>query len=831
MREWQLTQASPMAPRIAADARTGRTNLYDDQVWQLRLGQPDEPAVTLETRYGGRVGLARVVPVWTVGRRQVIETHGYHRPPALAAFAPDYLRVTAEPALSLRATLEYWAMESQAVGGRITCRNAGQQPLSFHLAIAAQAIRQNETLRAVFLSLDNGGTALQLGHLTHLQPVLLVEGGTGSGANPRLGRTLDLAPGAAVTLRWVLAGMPERGESLALAHRWLARDWDDELAAVERRAQAAPQIETGDPDWDAALAWSVQAVLRSFLAATGNLPHPSPVSARLPATGYAVGGTLAGGFNAAWGGQTAPDALLIAPLVALAAPDLARGLVSNFLAVQRDDGWIDAKPGLDGQRAQVLAPPLLASLALAVYDYTRDDAFLADCLDGLVAFFRRWQRADVDRDQDGAPEWQHPDQGANTSSPTVAANRRWSQGVDISAVEAPDLLAYLAREADALRRAAEIVGRSEISAHFADQHAALVDRLREFWNGERGVFEYRDRDTHACPTGDLVFDAKGDQPLRERLPLPQPSRLLLRVIGGLSHRPKLTCAIEGIDARGQGAHETLDADAFEWYRGMGSATTRTVWQTLTNLTFSGLSRVYKVQASTLDLSQHDLGLLIPLWVSALDGDPAARTLALLTDPAQYWRAFGLASCPAGGPFYDPTGANGCGGASVREMALLADALIDRGALDAARDLFERLIGAQARGLRERHAFYGAYDPDTGEGRGEIDPPTGAVPFGWFARLMGAFVLGSNAVAITGRWALGERAVIWTQHGVRLERSAAGTKIAFPSGHTVELPAGAEPQMVRDPTPTPEPEPAPAPAADAPPAEGTPPEDGLLPDID
>jgi hypothetical protein len=65
MREWQLTQASPMAPRIAADARTGRTNLYDDQVWQLRLGQPDEPAVTLETRYGGRVGLARVVPVWT----------------------------------------------------------------------------------------------------------------------------------------------------------------------------------------------------------------------------------------------------------------------------------------------------------------------------------------------------------------------------------------------------------------------------------------------------------------------------------------------------------------------------------------------------------------------------------------------------------------------------------------------------------------------------------------------------------------------------------------------------------------------------------------------
>lgn len=830
MREWQLTGASPMAPRIAADARTGRTNLHDDQVWQLRLGAPAEPAISLETRYGGRVGLARVVPIWTVERRQVLEAQGYHRPPTLTAFAPDYLRVTAEPAPGISAALEFWTMESQAVGGRIICRNTSDQHRALHLAIAAQAIRNNQTLRAVFLSLDDGGTALQVGRLSHLQPVLLVEGGTGTGINPRLGRALDLAPGQSVSVRWVLAGLPERNDSLALAHRWLARSWDGELAAIERRAEAMPQIETGDEGWDAVLAWSAQTVLRSFLDATGNLPHPSPVGERIPATGYTVGGSLAGGFSAAWGGQTMPTALLIAPLVALAAPELAKGLVLNFLAVQRDDGWIDAKPGLDGQRAQVLAPPLLASLALTVYHYTQDEAFLADNLDALAAFFTRWMLPDLDRDRDGVPEWQHPDQGANPASPTLAANRPWSQGVDITALEAPDLVAYLAREAAALQRAAEIVNRPEIATEFARQRAALIERLREFWDDERGVFSYRDRDTHACPTGDRLYEAKGDQPLRERTPLPQPSRLILRVIGGQSHRPKLTCSIEGIDGSGRGAHETLEASDFTWHRGSGVATTRAVWQTLTNLTFSGLSRVYKVQVSTLDLSQHDLGLLVPLAVDGLDAELVQRTLAVLTDPAQYWRAYGLAGCPANTPGYDAAGVTGCGGSSPHLTALLAEALIDRGDVDAARELFERVIAAQARALRERHAFFASYDPDTGEGRGEPDALTGTVPFGWFTRLAGAFVLARDAVAISGPWALGARAITWTQHGVRLERSATGTWIAFPGGYAVELPVDAAPQIVRDPTAQPKPAP-PEEVSAAPPEPPVRPDEGLLPEID
>ena len=59
----------------------------------------------------------------------------------------------------------------------------------------------------------------------------------------------------------------------------------------------------------------------------------------------------------------------------------------------------------------------------------------------------------------------------------------------------------------------------------------------------------------------------------------------------------------------------------------------------------------------------------------------------------------------------------------------------------------------------------------GEGRGELDALTGTISFGWFVRLVGAFVLGPDAVVITGPWALGERAITWTQRGIRRHERA------------------------------------------------------------
>ena len=197
MREWQLKPGDPMAPRIAADARAGRTDYHDDQVWGLHLGGPSEPALSLETRYGGRVGLARIVPVWGVGRRKVYETQAYHAPPLLTAFTPDLLCVRAGLTRTLALTAEFWTMESQAVGGRFTVRNDGDQPQPLRLDLTAQAARQDQALPMLFLTLEGGTVALQMGRLSHLQPVLLLEGARETGATAQLSRAQTVPPGEA----------------------------------------------------------------------------------------------------------------------------------------------------------------------------------------------------------------------------------------------------------------------------------------------------------------------------------------------------------------------------------------------------------------------------------------------------------------------------------------------------------------------------------------------------------------------------------------------------------------------------------------------------------
>jgi hypothetical protein len=799
MREWRLNPGDPMAPRIAADARAGRTNYTDDQVWQLRLGAPSEPAVSLETRYGGRVGLARVVPIWSVGRRQVYEAQGYHSPPVLTAFAPDYLRLRAQLTLALDLTYEFWTMESQAVGGRFTVHNTGDQPQPAQLDLSAQAARENQTLQMFFLTLDNGQVALQVGRLQHLQPVLLLEGATASTTTSgRLSRALMLQPGEQAAIRWVLAGLPDRDASLALAYKWLAQpNWDADIAEIEARSNAQPQIETGHPDWDAALAWSQQLVLRTFLASTGSLPHPSFVASRRTNQGYPAGGTYSAGFNSPWGGQSIPEALVVVPAAALAAPDLAKGVVRNFLAVQRDDGWIDARPGLDGQRVNMLAPPLLATLAYSVYHFTRDKEFLAECLPGLVRFLNRWFKLDVDRDGDGVPEWSAAGQGAFGDSPTLAAGQRWAQGVEIATVEAPDLLAYLIREARTILGICKVLEQDDAAREVRPRLDALKAALDELWDDQTGAFRYRDRDSHASPTGEIVFAGRGDEALSEHTALPQPSRLILHAIGGMGRKPSVSCTIEGVNAGGQPANETLTGEAFDWYRSMGSATTTTVWREIKYLKFGGLSRVFKVEVKAVDLSRHDQSLFMPLWSGALEDDRAQRLVAILTDPARYWRAYGVCACPANDPAYNADHQNGCGGMWPAWNARIGWALVERGYTREAADLFKRVLAAQVGSLKEEHTFRSLYNADTGAGLGDAGLVESVTSLGWFARLFGAFVLDAGSVAISDPLAFEGENMTWTHHGVRIQRSADGTAITFPSGRTVTLPPDAEPQVVRD----------------------------------
>ena len=769
MRKWHLQAGDPLAPIIAADARDGHTDPRHDTVWRLHFGGAEEPAFTLETRYGGRVGLARIVPTWVLGRRQIRETRDYHAPPALTGFAPDTLRLEAQITPELQLTAELWVMTSQVVGGRFTVRNTADAPQLVQLDLTTQIAREGRTLRRYFLQMEGGSVGLQAAKLPRLQPVLMLRGGVRSPTmHAHLQRPASVPPQEEARFWWTVAGYAQRRDSVRAAYHWLHKaDWDAHFATLEARERAAPQVETGDPAWDAALAWAQQSTLRAFVQAAPSYPQPVLVSDRRPETSILQGATL-------------PEACHAAGTVALAAPELAHGLVNNFMATQRENGWIDVRPSLDGRPGTVLAPPRFTLLVNVVEKFSG-----VTCPDitwqRMDTFFWRWyglDHTDVDADQDGLPEWSHPVQGAFVQGAVLAQNRRWAQGIALETVEAPDLSAYMLADAqvlvpDSIRRLPD--------SPLDD----LTERLNRLWDEASHSYRYRDRDAHTTPQGELIFDGRGDQTLGTPVRLREAGRVLIHISGGRDHRPAVRCTLEGTSWDGQHVSETLATEHLRWHRGRGVLVTRTVWQEITALHCKGLSRVYRLKARAANLAREDLGTLIPLI--ATDAEHAAPMIARLRSPA-YWRAFGLSAVPADAPDYDPNGYNGPGGMWPEYAALLGLALIVHGERAASAELFMNVLGAQIFTLRKAGDFCRYYNAETGVGMGALGSLMGAVSWEWFTALFGAYVLDAHTVRITGPLAFKGQTITWRQHGISVQRRTSGTLITFADGKRVKLSA-------------------------------------------
>ena len=214
------------------------------------------------------------------------------------------------------------------------------------------------------------------------------------------------------------------------------------------------EIHTGDPDWDAAFALSQKTGFGLFFGPSQNLPNPSFVITRQPDQGYSPRGD-GSDYSHLWDGQPILEACTLASLLP-GAPELAAGLVRNYLAAQSKDGKVDSKPGLAGQRGHWLATPLLATPPWQIFQRTHDLVFLKEVQPNLEAFFRCWLNQSHDRDGDGFPEWDHPLQTGLEDSPSFSVWQVGGAGAEISTSESPSLAALLCREAHSLAQIAGV---------------------------------------------------------------------------------------------------------------------------------------------------------------------------------------------------------------------------------------------------------------------------------------------------------------------------------------------------------------------------------------
>ena len=812
LRRWRLDSTSPFSLHIAADARLSQTDYADDQIWELLLGSGDSPALALQTHYGGRAGLASIVPMWFHEGRVIYQAQAYAKPPSVTAFAPGYLRIQATLNLQLALQAEYWVIESHAVSARYTVANAHTSPVDLRLDMLGFVGSGGKEQKVNLIASPEGKSALALGQVGNIYPVIVLEDGSpGADESPssaKIGKSVTIPGRKKVVFRWVHAGLGDVNHSLALAQKYLQQDWDAAFKQIETASQSIPVIETGNIDWDITIAAAYQQVVQAFLKPTASLPHASFVAVRESTRGFSP--HAGNDHNRAWSGQNPTQAYLAAQAIASISPTLAEGIIRNYLAVQQQDGWIDWKPGLGGQQQGIMCMPILARLAWGIFQYTEDSAFLSEVFPGLLKFFDRWFKPDLDTDGDGLPEWQSENQTGYVFMPTFASWQGWGQGADIRLVETPDLAAYLLSEAKSLREIAYYLRDTASQQNLDERIDGLQKALETLWNAPEKRYTYRERDTHtSIKAVKIIEDAHGTDELIPVVKLTPANRLIVRVTGGMDLAPQFTMRLAGSNHLGQAVNDEVPSGQFVWSHGRGVNTTHSVFSQIDKITFESLSRVYRVDVQSVDTTRQDINALLPLWSAGITAERAADLIKMLHDET-FSRPTGVTMCAADDPNFDPSNADGSGGVWPFWLTLIGEGLIEYGSSSAAYELLKRLLTTQTKVLKDKKTFTEFYHSDEAIGLGENGHISGIVPLHLLMRLLGTRVISHAKVWIGGPF-VWEHPVTIKQHGVTISRSSTGTHIEFPSGYTADV-SGETWQEISDPNPLQPPTPPPAPVS-------------------
>lgn len=792
MREWSLTAEDPLLLTLAADARFCVPDYADDQSWEMRLGEGDPVALSLNTSLGRRANSLRLYPFFSIGGVRVSDPARFVSAPRVRRFLPNYLRVDCMPFDGLAVTCEAWVPESHVLAGRLCLSNLASGPRALRCGLHMHLRPQEGGAGAAPTNLR--GVTVLAGQTGNLQPLLFLAGGAVLEGTPipALGVTLNLGPGTRRVIPWVHAARPSLEESFALARAMAARPWDAELARWEVANASTIEFETGRPDWDAVLTFSQHAALRAFLAPSRYLRHPSFVAVRHPDLGYSERGD-GRDHPEEWSGQDPARSDYLMGLVGHAAPEWAAGILRNYLGVQAPDGGIDWRPGLAGQRAGWMCIPWLAGWVLAWCERVGDWSLAREALPRLLAFHRAWFSPARDRDQDGWPEWDNPAQALAQDSPTFGPWQVWSQHLDLSAVESIDLACALYRESQALLAMAAVLGRDEVREELQERAGRLRRAVERTWSEATGCYHDVDRDAHRSSAGGPLVTLRGPQRLWMGRAFDPPARLIVKCQCPEAQAHGLQVTLRG-RSQGRRATERLSAAEFRWTFEQGTATCRRVFSSIESVGLEGLSPDTEVEIAVADLSRSEARHLLPLWARLPEARRAAQLVRrTLLDDRRYWRAYGVPGVPADDPAYRADGAGGSRGVWMPGNVLILDGLVAYGYRAEAADLFTRWMEAIVASARTERCFFERYDADSAQGMGRRHDLAGAAPVHALLRLLGIDLASPTRLRVQGRSPL-TGAITLRWRGLEVQREADRTRVTFPDGQTIEL-DGEEPRWI------------------------------------
>ncbi|MBV6450591.1 MAG: hypothetical protein MHPDNHAH_01315 [Anaerolineales bacterium] len=782
MRDWSLALGDPLCLTLAADSRLSIPDYLNDHIWELEFGGAEPASLSLRTTYGLRAKAMRIFFRFSEGKQAVNDPSQFTGKPIVRRFYPNFLIVEYSPLPNIDVSTEYWVPQSNAVCGRVTLVNKSNKNRKIKLELCAVLNPINGKSMA---TAQNQMVNILAGETGGLFPTLFMTGGPapGSGSYPSLLLDLELGPGATRQLTWSHAATDNPQTSFDLARQTIARPWEAERVRIElMNASQTIDIRTADKEWDAAFALSQSTAFGLFFPSNEHLPNPSIVSSRGPDNGHSPRGD-GSDYPASWNGQSPFDAYYLADV--LPASQAAQDLLKNFLAAQNENGEIDGKLGLAGQRGRYLAAPLLASLAWKLYEKSEDQEFLKQVFPHLHKFFWSWFSPEYDEDRDGLPQWKHILQTGFEDNPLFDQWHEWSLGINITQVHSPELEALLYNEAACLIKMAEYLEQYDLLTLLREQAAKLRASIESAWQAQTGLYHYRERGTGLSLEGRVLLKQKGSGTATLKMKFEGQIRLQVEVQAHSPGAKRPQVRIHQFSTKP--ADEVIESGAYQWRSSGAVYTTRKTFSKLAKITVRGLNAEDTLIVRTLDYTTEDHTLFMPLWAGVPDAGHAQIMIGrALLDAARFYRPFGIPACPSLTP---PEAETVSQSVHLPWNLFMCEGLLRYGfRIDAAR-IFAHNMTAVIQSLKLNRAFHARYHAEKGTGIGERNSLSGLAPVGLFMKILGVEILSPTRVKLEG-----ENPFPWDVtvqfRGLKVTRGMKQTEIVFANGKSVTVPGGA-----------------------------------------
>ncbi|HEY5729860.1 MAG TPA: hypothetical protein VIS72_07390 [Anaerolineales bacterium] len=784
MRDWSLAIGDPLHLTLAADSRLSTPDYLNDQIWELTLGGGEPSALSLRTTFGLRAKSMRIFPRFSENGKTVNTPKDFALPPTIRRFYPNFLIMDFSPLPNIDASCEIWVPESNAICGRVHIANktTSTRRVRFEMCtilvpIDGQAMATKQNQMVNILAGDSGG----------LHPVLFLTGGPahGPGPHPSLSLDLELGPGASRQLTWSQTAADSLQASFDLARQVAARPWEAERARIELlNTSQTIDIYTGDKDWDAAFALSQCAGFSLLMPPNKHLPNTSFVSARQPDNGHSPKGDGTD-HPSSWNGATPLEAYYLANV--LPASQIAQDSLKNFLTLQAEDGTIDGKPGLAGQRGRYLAAPMLASLAWNIHESKENTAFIKEVFPYLLKFFQAWFLPDQDLDRDGLPHWKHILQTGFEDNPLFDSWHEWSLGVNISQVNSPSLEAMLFHEATCLTKMAELIERTDVLALLNEHANILRTSIESAWQARTGLYHYRDRETGSSLEGKVLVKQQGSGTVSPKLKFEAPIRLLVEVQTQSPGAKRPEVRIHQFVTKAP--DEVVTGGDYQWRNNGSVYTTKNVYSKLGKAVVKDLGDDDTVTIRTLDFTTEDHTLFTPLWAGVPDEQHAQTMIGrALLDAKRFHRPFGVPACPLLAS-HSPEADSVSMAVHLPWNLLISEGLLRYGFRSDAARLVAHVMTAVIQNLKQNRAFYARYHAEKGTGIGERNALSGLAPVGLFMKVLGVEIISATKVRLEG-----ENPFPWDvtigYKGLKVIRGTKKTEIIFANGKSVTV-TGAE----------------------------------------